>query len=109
MSAMSHQPMDGRRSSAVSQVMFTPGGLPPGRLMSPNLLGRAHDLHHLGDRVHADDMRTAETRGGDGGGGAPVARGRVGLSARAAEKRLARRPDEQRPPERRRKLDQKST
>src|SRR5688572_4925079 len=42
-------------------------------MISPNLIRNADHLHELGHRVDADDVRAREHRGGNGGGGRPVA------------------------------------
>ena len=75
MSRRSHQPIGGRRSSVVE-----PGPVDDVDRLSPSTsapsricFGHPHDLHHLGDGVHADDVRAAEHRGGHRGGRPPVA------------------------------------
>src|SRR5438034_9797840 len=107
MSAMSHQPREGRRSSDVSQFMMKTTGRTPHEaplLMSPYLLRSANDLNHLVNRMDADDVRAAEDRCRHGGRRRPVAVRRAALAARRSEKRLARRSDEKRPAERRGEL-----
>ena len=86
--------MGGRRRKDVNQFIGTDGSglgwlgaklltfqplaaaIGPGHACLSNLLRHADHLRHLGHRVHADDVRAGEDRGGDGGGRAPVALGR---------------------------------
>ncbi len=62
-----------------------------------NAIGGAHHLHHLGDGVHAHDVRAGQHGGGHRRRGAPVALGRRTLADRVAHERFARWPDENRP------------
>ncbi len=71
-----------------------------------DLLRHPHDLDHLGDRVHADDVGAAQDGGGHGGGRAQVALGGRAIADRAAQERLPRRSDEHGPAERRGQLGQ---
>ena len=69
-------------------------------MIPPNLVGHADNVQHLGDRVHAHDVRARKHRGRDGRRRGPVAIGRRDAPAkRLGEKRLARRSGDQWPAE----------
>jgi hypothetical protein len=67
--------------------------------VSPNLFRYPHYLHHLLDRVHADDVRAAKNRSRDSRRRAPVALWRRPVADRLAKKRFPARADEYGPPE----------
>src|SRR5262245_43552171 len=96
MSAMSHQLTGGRLvKSEESQVMCSVGlraSTPP-----PYFLRYAYDLHHLGDRMDAHDVRTRKDRAGNGGRSAPIPFGRRPVLHRGTQVRFPRRPDEDGP------------
>src|SRR5437773_3708432 len=62
--------------------------------VAPYVLGHPHHLHHLGDRVHADDVRTGEDGGRHGRSRSPIPIRRGPAADRIPQKRLARRADE---------------
>ena len=92
MSTRSHQPMGGRRRSAVSQVMHRRCACSAAwrRISSATRTTCTISRH----RVDADDVRAGEHGRGHGGRRAPVALGRGPVAERLAQERLARRPDE---------------
>ena len=95
MSAMSHQPMGGRRRSAVNHVIDSVSAGRPDLLRHPS---RPAPSRH---GVDADDVGARQHGGRHRRGRAPVAFRRGPAAERLAHERLARRTDEHRPIERR--------
>ena len=72
--------------------------------VAPYFLRHAHHLHHLGDGVHADDVRAGENGGRHGRSCSPITIRRGPAVDGISQKRLARRAHQHGTVERRREL-----
>ena len=102
MSRTSRQPIGARVKSPSNQFTWL---APPLLAWSTaasrrSMSASAHDVHHLGHRMHPNHVRTGQHGCGDGRCRPPVARGWRALAGGALQERLSRGTDEERTTER---------